>query len=184
MRHTPRGTRGGRDSPRNRDIHSKVRGVRTIGRGAESPTAAIGERGKYFGIADIAETKETHVVPRKSLTVKQLLAVKQPDIETEPVASRQLDKRDSDKFTSVQEALYQGRMVKTTDERMTWRADRSLLIRGTPGSTLPVVKRDGYVKQGLNKRNTRVTEREMPATDLDPKVLPVVGLINTDDNAE
>lgn len=162
MRHTRRGGSLHKqqvEDQRNTDIHSKVRGVFRAQASKDAPTGAIIERGKYFSIAGIDETEADHIVPRKSLTVKQLLAAR-TELETEPMPTRQLDVRDQDRFTSVSEALEHGRMIQTTDERLVWRLDRSLLIKGTPGSSLPIVKRDGFIKQGLNRRNTRVTENE------------------------
>lgn len=159
-----RGKRAGRARKESelRDIHAKVRGVYRAGASMNAPTGAIVERAKYFGLAAIDETEDTHVIPRKSVTVKQFLAVKAPDIETEPMRARQLDQHgfDPSAYTSVDEVMAKHRMIETTDQRMTWRADRSLLVTGAPGSALPTVKRDGFIKRGLDRQKTRITISE------------------------
>lgn len=167
-----RGKRSGR-APRPaelrelRDIHSKVRGVHRMIANPGSPTGAVLERSKIrHSIADLDETEETHVIPRKSVTVRQLLRVTaQPERET--IHARQLDHKgfDGTKYQTSDEAIKAHRMIETTDERIIAPAERSLLINGEPGAKIGTFYRQGAIRKGLNKQRIITKETETPITD-------------------
>lgn len=71
----------------------------------------------------VEENYTQHIIPRQSLTTKQLLMVLPQQVEVEEVKFRQLDHST-------------GKMVEGTDNRVTWRSDRTLLSRGKPGEKI------------------------------------------------
>lgn len=130
-----------------KDIHSKVRGNAVHNIECKTITAVIHDRAIYNEHTAIYETIEDHIVPRNSVTVKQLLRVKPPVLETETVHCRQLDHST-------------GKMVETTDQRLVYRSDRTLLngkaFQGARG-----YYRQGSVSVGLNGRKTVIFEPEI-----------------------
>lgn len=126
----------------------------------ENPTDSIirtKSTAKYFEYAGEPETVEEHIVPRKSLTRKLLLRVFPPQVEVEQVKGRQLDKKS-------------GRMVETTDNRVVWKSDRSLLRNNKPEN----LENIRFKRQTSRSRRIK-TEIELPAvvevsqdTALDP----------------
>jgi hypothetical protein len=129
----------------------------------KSVTGTIEDASVYFHGANVEETVETHVVPRKSLTVKQLLGVLPQDIEVE---TRELRRTQLDKRT--------GRMVETTDQvsNVVWRSDKTLLRKGNPFADNKPLFRQGAVREGQNTRKFVVTEhptaRQMPKEFQEP----------------
>jgi len=113
--------------------------------GGVSPTGAAIERAKYNEHTFIGETVADHVVPRKSITDSQYLRLFPQTVEVEPIKTRQLDKAT-------------GKMVETTDNRVVWRSDRTLLDTTRPDSKLAgKFKREGEIRQGANVRKYRAT---------------------------
>jgi hypothetical protein len=95
------------------------------------------EAGTYYESYSEVENEQDHIVPRRSLTQQQQLALFQPQIETETRKARQLDKRS-------------GKMVETTDQRLVWKSDTSLLRRGKP---------DAFGESKTGTRFVRITSR-------------------------
>src|SRR5689334_2109277 len=111
-----RGVRGGGRGNPNRPSRKPF----TEPKPKQSSAAKFAEQvSPYWACADVAETKQDHVIPRKSVTSKHHLGLFTPDIETETRKARQLDKRT-------------GQMVETTDQRRVWKSDDSLLRLGKP----------------------------------------------------
>lgn len=135
-----------------RDIHSKIRGGRAAQDGhnlhGTSITALAADRAKYCEISECEETVETHIVPRRSITRKQYLGVFPARVETEAIKTHQRDKRT-------------GELIETTDNRIVWKSDRTLLRRGNPFSAPYDIKRKGQVAEGLNTRNQFVPDRDV-----------------------
>ena len=137
-----------------RDIHSTLDGrpAATHSNHAHSQSTAgnaaqIIDRSVYYPGAfedGKVETEETHIVPRNSLTRKQMLNIMPQVREVEPMVSRQLDKQS-------------GKMVTVTDDRTVWRSDKSLLREANPFSYPSDFKREGSVSVGLNKRKVIVS---------------------------
>lgn len=151
-----------------KDIHSKVRGVRRLSDKGTTTTGILERGALTHRCSDLQETVKDHLIPRKSLTEKQLLMVFPRQVETEAIHGRQLDQLgNTGKFTTVDEALSKCRMIETTDQRQTWRSDKSLLLPGKPGQRIGTFKRDGFVKLGLDRRNTRRSENEDDTTVID-----------------
>jgi hypothetical protein len=148
-----RGKRGGSDK-RLKDIHSKLDGRPTGTHSnhahnlhGNSTANLVIDAAKYFECATIEENRQDHVIPRQSITRKQLLQIFPQRVETEPVPTKQLDRRS-------------GNMVETTDNRVTWKSDRTLLRKGKPFDKIGVFKREGSISVGLNTRKLRRTENE------------------------
>jgi hypothetical protein len=57
-----------------------------------------------------------------------------------------------------------GKMVVTTDNRLVWKSDSTLLNRGNPFRQQASFKREGSVSIGLNKRKTLTTVPEYDTT--------------------
>lgn len=153
-----------KDQAERRDIHSKVYGVRRHNLVGTSVTATIEDRAKYVPGTNVEETEKDHIVPRQSLTRKQHLMVFPQTTETVTDKARQLDHKS-------------GNMIETTDERVTWRSDKSLLEKRNPfrnEKNIGTFKREGYVKEGLNKRRTLETTTEEIHRDQEeiPNALP------------
>ena len=120
-----------------------------------SISQAVVEAGKYYDCFEGEETEETHLIPRKSLTRQQHLRLFPPVIETEARKARQLDKRS-------------GNMVETTDQRLVWKSDHSLLRSNKPQVNI------GTFRRITSRSKVRRIEKEEPAvievptdTDLD-----------------
>lgn len=141
-----------------RDIHSRIRGSRQAQDGhnlhGTSVTALVAEHAMYSDWSEYEETVEDHVIPRTSLTCKQYLGIFPPEIEVEVMRGSQLNKST-------------GEMVETTDNRLTWKQDKTLLNRAKPfDAPLDRLYREGSVSVGLNKRKTVIRDREnVPMTD-------------------
>jgi hypothetical protein len=74
-------------------------------------------------------------------------------METEAIHGKQIDR-------------VTGAIVEVTDQRMTWRGDRTLLRRGNPFSNETHAarnfKREGSVSVGLDTRKTITPDQEIP----------------------
>jgi hypothetical protein len=146
---------------------------------SQSATAAIGNTyAKFHACAEVEETVETHVIPRKSITESQLLGVFPQQIETAPIPTKQLDKQPptctkcgkTDRVTLITDfwlckrigcyVRMPIRMIETTNNRVTWKSDKTLLNR-TKAEKDVIVKREGLIREGLNTRKTITTEREV-----------------------
>lgn len=151
-----------------RDIHSSLDGLPSGShsghshnlKGSSAAKLTI-DAAKYFECAAVEETREDHIVPRQSITRQQYLGAFPVRVETETIPTRQLDKQS-------------GELVETTDERITWRSDRSLLRRNKPFKDIGIFKREGMVAEGLNTRKYRAIEHETPTSedeiDLGPEI--------------
>lgn len=130
--------------------------------GEMSPTGAAEFAAKYFACASIEEQPETHLVPRKSITASQFLQFRSPELETEPMRARQLAK--------------DGSTVETTDNRLLWKSDRSLLRGNKPFSNMAKLRREGTIREGNNTRKyITVTENEtQKASDMDKVIGPAI----------
>jgi hypothetical protein len=97
-----------------------------------SVTASCAEAGIYNDNCECQETAEDYIIPRKSLTVKQHLALFPQEVEYESRTIRrwQLDKRS----LPLPGTIGPVRMIETTDEsrRIAWKSDRSLLNHNNP----------------------------------------------------
>lgn len=160
-KHRRRGRRAG-SSIKTADIHSRLDG-RPAGThcnhshnvGKQTTVTGIAESAaKYYECSVVEETTETHIVPRRSITRKQMLDVFPAKIETEPIRGKQYDHR-------------LGVLVEVNDNRVVSRSDRTLLQRGKPVQDFPTLQREGSVSMGLNKRKTIKTEKEVPASELE-----------------
>lgn len=170
MAHRKRGKRAGshRKGEILRDIHSRIDGMpagthcnHAHNLHGTSATAVVLDAAKYNESALIDESKETHVVPRQSVTRKQLLGIFPQRFETEDQVSRQLDH-------------VTGKMVEVHDTRTVWRSDKTLLRKGNPFKLQTKYKRDGSISVGLNTRKTRETikgEESLTVSDAD-QVIP------------
>lgn len=190
MRHTSkRGKRGGRNASFSgevrRDIHSRIDGLPSAHHAGhshninsnKSVTAATMESGKYRELAvDVEETREDYCIPRRSLSQRQGLALT-TQIETESRVTRQLNKRRYDgKATTVEEAIAKQGLIETTDQRLTWRSDRTLLAPGNPFRDAESGNRAGYKREGSTSvgLNTQKHTRAIPNADPEPeKVLGI-----------
>jgi hypothetical protein len=140
-----------------REIHVYVRGTKNHKSAKSNFTATVIDNAIYYDCVDaLCETPETHIVPRYSLTRKQLLGIFPSTIETEPVVSKQLD------HTT-------GKMIEVTDNRIVYKSTRSLLNR-TPSDQIGTFKREGSIGVGLNTRKMIRSEREV-LTSEDDRVL-------------
>jgi hypothetical protein len=88
---------------------------------ADSPTAVVEGASIHNWYAEIDESVETHLVPRKSLERQQMLRIKPQTFEY----------GDKLAVTTYQTDKVTGQVVKVTDyvPRVTWKSDRSLLRR-------------------------------------------------------
>lgn len=98
----------------------------------------------------IEESADSHVTPRRSITRAQHLKLFPVTLETEPRIARQLDKGELKKTGNV-------KLITTTDQRLVWKSDQTLLSRSKPGSTLGV-------RMGENEGFYRVTSRSKRRT--------------------
>jgi hypothetical protein len=104
---------------------------------SRTATAAIGELAPYYECTFTGETVEEHIVPRRSRTEQLHLGINRPAMEVEPLRGRQLDKTT-------------GKMVETTDNRLVWKGDRTLLNTSKPESQIGTFKRETVIRKGLN----------------------------------
>lgn len=156
-----------------RDIHSRVRGVAVHSGIKSNFVATVEDNALYFDAAHLTETAATHIVPRQSITRKQLLNVFPQQRETAPVNSLQLDKRyliagDLAPFPAVYHY-----MIRTTDNRVVWRSDRNLLNR-IPSDEIGTFKREGSISVGLNTRRNMTIEPELSLKDSDKIIGPAI----------
>lgn len=191
MRHTSkRGKRAGKtqsfSAKRLHDVHSRIAGLPAAHHAGHahaihgsSSTAVAINAAKYYEGAFIEETEETHCIPRKSLTERQLLGVFPQELETVAIPSRQITfQRDRRTGATVEVS------DPLVDHRLTWKSDKSLLRKGNPFADAESgrgkgYKRDGSVSVGLNTRKYRenvknadpVMEIEIgPALDIDAEI--------------
>lgn len=127
-----------------------------------STSAVVMDAAKYYDHTTIEETKQDHIIPRQSLTAKHFLALFPQSVEVEPVVSRQLDK-------------LSGKMIETTDNRLVWKSDKTLLNRNKPGVEIGTFKREGSITQGQNTRKTLITENCNTGGNAAPLVDTVLG---------
>lgn len=128
-----------------------------------STAALVAESGKYFECAEVEETPEDHIIPRRSLTQKQYLRIFPQRLETEPL-----------KRTKRLQMDKSGKLVETTDTkaRVIWKSDKTLLRQGKPDQ-MPA----GYTRVTSHSKRRQFIP-EGPAvvdveieTDLDVKLL-------------
>lgn len=115
--YNPKRKRGGEW---NRSVKTEVRSKTDIG--STSRLVAEGSGGyspAMFECYGIVESTEDHIVPRKSLTIKQHLGLFSQKFETEAQRTAQMDRMT-------------GRIVPTTDQRVVWKSDKTLLRKGKP----------------------------------------------------
>lgn len=135
-------TRGGRDYTANKSKGLKVRHedmqVPTAlakmmpvvpNQHGASDTARVAKASIYFPNGTGEETVKDYLIPRKSLTRQQHLNIFPVTMEVEARSTRQLDKLN-------------GNMVGTTDNRVVWKSDRTLLRKGNPFSYPTDFKRE------------------------------------------
>jgi hypothetical protein len=157
---TPRGKRGKRlTGAVRRDIHSHLDGLPSGSHSGQahkltsnSTAALVVDAAKYFACAAIEENRDDYIVPRQSLTRRLLLEAFPQQVETAPIPTRQLDKQT-------------GELVETTDNRITWKSDKTLLRRNKPFEQIGTFKREGSVSEGLNTRKYRGIEHETPTSE-------------------
>jgi hypothetical protein len=92
---------------------------KVVAHGKKGYTPAMNEH--YAG----RETYKDYIVPRRSITETQQLGIAFPKIETVAMKSRQLDKGKII-FPGEDPSSY---MIETTDQRVVWRSDKTLLNR-------------------------------------------------------
>jgi hypothetical protein len=169
---TIRGKRSGRakrySAAELHDIHSRIPGLPSGHNSGhahnlhgKSATAAVEQSAILFDCSFIEETVEDHIVPRHSLTRQQLLEFRPQELEFEAIKTKQRDK--------------DGRIVETTENRLAWRSDRTLLRRGNPFADAESGNRAGYRREGsvhvgANKRPYR---ESIPNARTDEKILGV-----------
>ena len=91
---------------------------------AQSTDAArVVNAAKFFECFDFNDTevKALGIVPRESLTSKQGLRMFPQTMETETIVTKQRDK-------------VTGSMIEVTNQRQTWKSDKTLLRRNRPHS--------------------------------------------------
>lgn len=144
---------------RKRDIHSHLDGLPSGSHsghshklGSNSTAALVVDAAKYFECAAIEENRDDYIVPRQSLTRRHLLGMFPQQVETAPIPTRQLDKQT-------------GELVETTDNRITWRSDKTLLRRNKPFNEIGTFKREGTIAEGQNTRKYRAIEHETPTSE-------------------
>ena len=103
-------------------------------------TAAIADDAVFYDCAEVKETVETHLIPRRSITAAQGLSMFDPKREYEPVTTRELNHK-----TGELETVY-------GDRRVVWTGDRNLLRRGTPDQFVDYEKR---ITSQTKQRQTR-----------------------------
>lgn len=147
-----------------RDIHSRVRGSAAHNLTGKSTASLAMDAAQYFDCSTVDETREDHIVPRQSITRKQFLPFFPQRLETAAVPSKQLDKAgfDGKKYTDSNTAVADNRMIAVTDNRVTWKSDRTLLNRSKPVTDIADLsfKRDGSVSVGLNTRKFTRSDNE------------------------
>lgn len=164
-----------------RDVHSRIRNNAAHNLHNTSVTALVGERAKYFDCALVEETIETHLVPRESITVQQRLEAFPQRVELAEVPAKQLDRANEIRqaawewfkrfkspvraktFDSICELLATlgVGMIGTTDNRIVWKSDKSLLRKGQPFPVDGTFYRQGSVSVGLDKRKTVSLEKDL-----------------------
>jgi hypothetical protein len=102
------GKPGGRNRPSRKDPKPHT-----------TATAEVAKLGPFWDCAENDETIATHLIPRRSLTVKTHIGVFPQQIETEDRIGFQIDP-------------ITGERTPVTRKRVTWKSDRSLLLPGKP----------------------------------------------------
>jgi hypothetical protein len=182
-----RGKRGGKDKnaerDRQRDIHSKIEGLpngthkgHAHNLHGSSATNAALDAAKYFDLALVGETEETHVIPRHSATRQNLLGIVPPDLEFERIPtrriSRQWDKR-LRQFVEVSDEIEAYRVVG--------RSDRTLLKRGNPFKDAEDGNKAGYKRQGVVAVGLNTRSYTEAIQNADPYPEKVIGLDATEE---
>lgn len=117
-----------------------------------STTALAAEAGIYFDCCEgIEETEETHVIPRRSLTRQQHLAIFPQTVQTEDVITHQTDK-------------ITGQRVAVSNPKIVWRSDKTLLRRETPFRLEDMNDFKTGVKRRTSRSKRVIREPEYPAT--------------------
>jgi hypothetical protein len=165
---TIRGKRAGRsrsfDGQRQKDIHSRIAGLpaghtaghaHNVNKNSSSTALAI-NAAQYFESAIVEETAEDYLVPRQSITRKQLLSILPRESEFERIPTRRI---------TLQRDKQTGAVIEVADElpdryRVSHKADRTLLRRDNPFKDAESergkgYKREGTVSVGLDKRTYR-----------------------------
>lgn len=167
-----RGSRGGRRGSRNRDS-KETHGKSITAAALESAPAS-----EYF---ENVETVATHLIPRRSLTHQQGLAVKPVELETAPMHGLQLvwyqiglergrkwKKVANGRLTKVEAGrvyVTDGEMTDVTNNRLVWKSDKSLLNRSNPFPSInpaPGKERRPQFKRITARTKERITENEQP----------------------
>lgn len=160
-----RGKRAGRATHDKelRDIHSRLSdrprgGIAVHHPGKSNFTATVTDNAIFYDGLPCSETVETHVVPRQSLSRKQLLRVFPQQVEFEEIPTKQL--------------VLDGKAVPNplpfNKHRVVWKSDKSLLNR-IPTDKIGTFKREGSVSVGLSKRRLIRTENEDLPLDFENK---------------
>lgn len=198
MRYTSkRGKRGGKrgsfEGAKLKDIHCRIEGL-PAGHNAghshninnnKSSTILAEQAAPLFECSFSEETEETHLIPRQSVTRKQLLGIVPQTLELAPIPTKQLNKRSYDgKAKTVAEAIAQAGVIETTENRLAWKSDRTLLKRNNPFTDPEAGQRDGYKREGkvsvgLDSRSYRDS-----IPNADPEPVKVIGVALDDADHE
>lgn len=145
-----RGKRGGAPDRPSRKPYVEI-ALAPEHRGASSVAALAVEAGSYYESFTGTETRETHVVPRRSLTRKLLLKVHSQDREYESIPQpRHLDKvalakleKAGNKITNPNDPRLKliGLANPGQMARQTWASDRTLLRSNKPVNENPKLNR-------------------------------------------
>lgn len=168
------------DRERLRDIHSKIDGLpngthkgHTHAMRGVSSTAVVENAAGYFEGALIAETREDHIVPRQSLTRQQMIGFFPQKLEMRDEVTRQLDHKAYDgKARTAEEAIKQAGLIQTTDQRVAWKSDVTLLRKNNPftdpeQSQATAFRREGSITVGSNTRKfTKGVENAQEPTEV------------------
>lgn len=116
--YNPKRKRGGNTWNRS----AKIAAQSILDTGSTSGVIAEGNRKGYspamYECFEGEETKETHIIPRVSTTIRQHLRLFPQKIETEP--------------RSFAQRASNGELVHGSDEHVVWKSDKTLLRQGKP----------------------------------------------------
>lgn len=153
-----------------RDVHSKIEGMPSGTHSnhhhnlkGTSVTAIIASDAVFFSGSDVRETSEDYLIPRMSLSDRQMLAFGSQPIETETRKAKQLDlSKYNGKATSVDQV--KDLMLETSDQRLVWKGDRTLLRRNNPFADAEGERGRGYKREGSITvgQNTRKYTQSIP----------------------
>lgn len=138
-------------------------------------TAVVESTAKFCAVAHVEETEADYLIPRQSVSRKQMLDIlpNEPvfaDINGKQLATVAGDKqvktltfqsRDVDGNVITNTATYTGKLVEFTNLRLVERPETTLLRRGDPFKLQTDFKRQGSIQQGANKRTTMQTGPEV-----------------------